>query len=210
MTRPHVLHRPNLQGLRRRHIFAAFGLRPAAAQHSQAEGELLQQHAAGAHTIVELGVAEGGSALELRQVMDPDGDLVLVDPYEPGVLGVSFGRLVARRTVARATGGTVIWIRATSREAAKRWGRKIDFLFIDADHSLDAVREDWRLWAPHVRVGGHVALHDARVDPNGWSGDRAWITSTAGPVVLTDEIMADTAWALAGEVETTVVFRRQA
>jgi len=198
-----------LVGLRRRHAFAACGLRPAVAQHSQAEAALLQQHAAGAHTIVELGVAEGGSALELRQVMDPDGELVLVDPYESGALGVSFCRLVARRTVARSTTGTVTWIRATSSEAARRWRGDIDFLFIDADHSLQAVRQDWELWAPQVKVGGHVALHDARTSPEGWTGDRAWITSTAGPVVLTEEIMRDDAWALAGEVETTAVLRRR-
>jgi len=209
VTRPDVLHRPQLLGLRRRAAFGACGLRPAVAQHSQAEAALLQQHAAGAHTIVELGVAEGGSALELRQVMDSGGELVLVDPYDRGPLGISFSQLVARRTVGRCATGTVTWIRATSSEAARRWRRDIDFLFIDADHALDAVRQDWQLWAPRVRVGGCVALHDARTDPGGWSGDRAWITSAAGPVVLSDAVRLDDAWELAGEVETTVVFRRR-
>ena len=207
MSRTHVLHRPEL-GWRRRHVVAACGLRAAVAEHSQAEGALLQRHAARARTVVELGVAEGGSALELRQVMDPDGTLVLVDPYEPGVLSVNFSRLVARRTVARSKRGTVIWIRALSEVAAEKWKGDIDFLFIDADHSLAAIRRDWRLWMPHVRVGGHVAMHDARTAPGGWTGDRAWITSTAGPVVLASEIQLSEAWAVAGEVETTVVFRR--
>jgi len=209
VARPHVLHRPQLPGLRRRHAVGACGLRPALAQHSQAEAALLQRHAAGARTIVELGVAEGASALELRQVMASGGQLVLVDPYDAGPLGISFCRLVARRTVARCATGSVTWIRATSSEAARHWDAAIDFLFIDGDHSPEVVREDWESWAPHVRVGGHVALHDARVEPGGWTGDRAWITRSAGPVMLTEAIRRDEAWELAGEVETTVVFRRR-
>ena len=185
-----------------------FGLRPAVAEHSKSEAALLQQHAAGARTIVELGVAEGGSALELREVMADDGLLVLVDPYTPGRLRISLARLVSRRTVSRSSRGRVRWMRATSSQAATRWDGDIDFLFIDADHSLDAVTRDWEQWTPYVPVGGHVALHDARAEPDGWPGDRQWITDAAGPVVLTQRIRRDEAWELAGEAETTVVFRR--
>ena len=35
-----------------------------------------------------------------------------------------------------------------------------------------------------------------------------WIDDEAGPVVLAREIGADPGWRLAGEAETTVVFRR--
>lgn len=189
-------------------MFAALGLRRPVAQHSATEGELLQRYAAGASTIVEIGVLEGGSALELRSVMDPAGTLVLVDPYAPGRLGISMSRVVAARTLRRSDRGTVRWIRATSAEAAPQWSAAIDFLFIDGDHSLAAVRQDWELWAPKVRTGGHVALHDARVIPGGGDGDRYWIDDEAGPVVLAREIGADPGWDLAGEAETTVVFRR--
>ena len=189
-------------------MFAALGLRRALAQHSAAEGKLLQRYAEGASTIVEIGVLEGGSALELRSVMDPAGTLVLVDPYAPGRLRVSMSRLVATRTLRRCDRGTVRWIRSTSAEAAPQWSGEIDFLFIDGDHSLAAVRQDWELWAPMVRSGGHVALHDARVIPGGSDGDRAWIDDQAGPVVLAREMGANPQWSLVGEAETTVVFRR--
>jgi hypothetical protein len=33
-------------------------------------------------------------------------------------------------------------------------------LFIDADHSYDAVRDDSEIWLPHVVSGGIVAWHD--------------------------------------------------
>jgi predicted O-methyltransferase YrrM len=204
---PNILHRPEL-GWRRRHVFAALGLRHAIAQHSEAEGQLLQRYAEGGSTIVEIGVLEGGSALELRVVMDPAGTLVLIDPYEPGRFGVSMARIAAARTIRRSNRGTVRWIRTTSSEAAAHWNGAIDFLFIDGDHSLAAVRQDWDLWAPMVRTGGHVALHDARVVPGGNGGDRAWIDDQAGPVILAREIGADPRWCRVGAAETTVVFRR--
>lgn len=204
---PDILHRPDI-GWRRRHVFAALGLRRAVAEHSEAEASLLQRFAEGASTVVEIGVSEGGSALELRSVMDRGGTLTLVDPYPPGRFGVSMARVVAHRTLRRSNRGSVRWLRSTSAQAAPGWSGAIDFLFIDGDHSLAAVRQDWELWAPMVRSGGHVAMHDARVIPGGGDGDRVWIDDQAGPVVLAREVAADPGWRLVGEAETTVVFRR--
>src|SRR5690349_4553788 len=86
-----VLHRPHRR-LLRRSVFGVVRLRPPIAEHTEAEGRLLQRYASGAECIVELGVAEGGSAGALREVMDPHGTLVLVDPYPSGRL---FGRNMA-------------------------------------------------------------------------------------------------------------------
>jgi len=36
----------------------------------------------------------------------------------------------------------------------------IDFLFIDADHSYEAVRKDIELWFPKVKTGGIISGHD--------------------------------------------------
>lgn len=46
--------------------------------------------------------------------------------------------------------------------AVKRWlnGQKLDFLFIDGDHSLSGVSMDYQMFAPHVRKGGIIAFHD--------------------------------------------------
>lgn len=37
---------------------------------------------------------------------------------------------------------------------------KIDFLFIDGDHSEDGVRRDFKMYSPFVRKGGLIAFHD--------------------------------------------------
>ena len=39
-------------------------------------------------------------------------------------------------------------------------GRPLDFLFIDGDHSYEGVARDFELYAPLVRPGGLIALHD--------------------------------------------------
>ena len=51
--------------------------------------------------------------------------------------------------------------RQTSREAAASFAEgSLDFVYLDARHYADAVREDLDLWAPKVRSGGYLAGHD--------------------------------------------------
>jgi GT2 family glycosyltransferase/predicted O-methyltransferase YrrM len=197
-----LLHRP-APGWRTRHVFGALGIRPPIAQHSHAEAALLMRHAAGAETIVELGVAEGGSAAELRAAMSPTGHLYLVDPYEPGRLGVSFGWVVAHRAVNGVHRGHVTWLRSRSDAAVRSWRRPIDFLFIDADHSYERAAGDWRLWTPFVRPGGRVALHDSAVFPGGWTDERS------GPVHLLREILSTgLGWSLVDQADSLSILRR--
>lgn len=40
----------------------------------------------------------------------------------------------------------------------------VDFLFIDGDHTYDGVRRDFNMYAPLVREGGIIALHDASLE----------------------------------------------
>jgi GT2 family glycosyltransferase/predicted O-methyltransferase YrrM len=201
-ARPKLLHRPS-PSWRSRHVFAAVGLRPAAAQHSLAEARLLKRFARGTLTVVELGVAEGGSAVELRSVMSSAGRLFLVDPYQPGSLGISMARIVARRTVHGVHNGRVNWLRCHSEEAVLGWREPIDFLFIDADHSYERARSDWMQWTPFVRPGGHVALHDSVVFPGGWADEQS------GPVRLVGEILAaERPWSVIDQADTLTVLRR--
>ena len=186
----------------RRSVFALVGLRPAASEHTAAEGRLLREYAAGRKVIVEIGVAEGGSAWEMRQVMAPDGKLYLIDPYPLRNFGpLSPARLVAHRLVASVTRAEVVWIEEFSHAAAKDWTTPIDFLFIDGDHSVAAVTADWSAWTCHLAPGGHVALHDARIEA-------AWTDEATGPVRLLTQLRRDTAWRVVGEIDSLVVLQR--
>ena len=54
------------RGWRRRPLAGVLGLRPPVVEHTPDEGELLRRTAGGATRAVEIGVAEGGSACDLR------------------------------------------------------------------------------------------------------------------------------------------------
>jgi len=81
-------------GWRSSTIAGALRLRPPVAQISLAEGELLERYAQGAQTIVQIGVAEGGSAWHARRSMDPGGRMHLIDTY-PRVLGANMSSIIA-------------------------------------------------------------------------------------------------------------------
>jgi len=55
-------------------------------------------------------------------------------------------------------------IRLSSNEARQIWHSdlEIGFLYIDGDHCYDGCNTDWNMWAPLVKSGGIIALHDAQ------------------------------------------------
>jgi hypothetical protein len=55
----------------------------------------------------------------------------------------------------------VIWIKGTTNEAVKTINNiEFDLLFIDADHSYNAVKQDIENWKSKVKKGGVVSGHD--------------------------------------------------
>src|SRR5947209_10181814 len=116
-------------------FFAWAGFRPPIAQHTLAEHQAMEKFACGCTSLVEIGVAEGASAVALRTAMDPAGSLYLVDPFHLSrVPMLNFLRRAARRAVAAKSGAKIVWIEAFSRKAAATWKGPIDFLLIDGDH----------------------------------------------------------------------------
>jgi len=49
-------------------------------------------------------------------------------------------------------------------------GEPLDFLFLDGDHTYEAVKQDFRLYAPFVRPGGVIVLHDVELRGHEWNG----------------------------------------
>jgi hypothetical protein len=181
-------------GWRRRPLFAYLKLRPTSAQHTATEAGALKEHAAGARCVVEIGVAEGASAYEIRSVMDLRGELHLIDPYHLSGPG-NFTERVARRTVNSIPNGTVRWYRAFSHEVVRTWSKVIDVLFLDGDHEYEGVRRDFDQWHPFLAPDGQVVLHDARGDE-------------AGPGRLRGELTASGDWDLVAQAEALAVLRR--
>jgi predicted O-methyltransferase YrrM len=194
----------------------ALGLIPPRPMHSPAEADLLAQLAGPGTRVVEIGVYEGSSAVVLCRAMAPSAELHLIDPFidesgaalPPNWSAAPAATRLAVWRVARHEGPKTRWHIARSQDVGRRWaGGEVDFVFIDGDHSTQGCREDWDVWSPHVRVGGAVAFHDARLEqPDG--------TGSPGPTGVVDELFRSPAppagWSIADEIDTLVVVRRDA
>lgn len=54
----------------------------------------------------------------------------------------------------------VNFIHQHADEAAKKWKKPIDILFIDGDHSVEQVNHDIENWQQFVKKGGYLFFHD--------------------------------------------------
>lgn len=190
-----------------RHSACAFlGLRPAVAQHTAAEHAAFRKWAEGCKCVVEIGVAEGVSALALREGMAEDGTLYLIDPFHLSrIPALNFIKRVAQRTVDGSSHGKVVWIEKFSQDAARGWKESIDLILIDGDHAEAAVEQDWKDWGDFVKPGGIAIFHDARVFEGGWT------TPTYGPVRLVDRVFRNGGapeWTIVEELHSLFVVRR--
>jgi hypothetical protein len=179
-------------------FFAWAGLRPPFAQHTEEEHAALEKHVRECRTVLEIGVAEGASAIALRQAMSREGTLYLVDPFHLSrVRPLNFLRRAAKRAVCSGQGARTVWIESFSQDAVREWTLPIDFLLIDGDHGEEAVEQHWNDWSPFVVENGIVAFHDARLFSDGWTSesygpvrfvDRAFRNNPLSPWIILDEV----------------------
>ncbi|MEA2271544.1 MAG: hypothetical protein QOI98_252 [Solirubrobacteraceae bacterium] len=145
--------------------------------------------------VVEVGSFKGRSSVAICEGLSqvPGARFVAVDPwrrirmtdselYEPGAPDEDE---IYRRFV-RNTGpyDFVKPMRMTSLEAAPEFAdASVDWLFVDGDHSFDAVRADLRAWYPKVKLLGLVSGHD-----HTWFDVRWAVASHARSVSVWDSI----------------------
>ncbi len=110
--------------------------------------------------LCEIGSAQGGTLFLFSQVAASNAALLSID------IGFSKAQLRAYPHLGRP-GQSLRCMSADShkkrtRKAIEQWlgGNRLDFLFIDGDHSLAGVTEDYKMYAPLVRPGGLIAFHD--------------------------------------------------
>jgi len=135
-------------------------------------------------TFVEIGAWCGKSTVYLGAAAEATGAVVLSvdhhrgseenqpgwDYHEPDLVDADDGRIDTlrhwRRTIAAARlEDSVVGVVGDSRTVAARWGRPLVFCFIDGGHGEEPAWADFRGWAPHVAVGGWLAIHDVFPDP---------------------------------------------
>ena len=120
----------------------------------------------------EIGVLHGDTSDHLLQEI-PSLTLLSIDPYIEYIEEGHDRSSNALSECERATklrlskyGDRSRMLKLTSLEAAKQIpDGSLDFVFIDAMHTYDAVKEDIKAWYPKVRAEGLITGHDYR-----WSG----------------------------------------
>lgn len=110
--------------------------------------------------VLEIGTANGGTLYLLAWACAADARILSLDirDFDPIHRRIfeSFGR--ARQKVSFMQGDSHV---DATRDAVREFlGGPLDFVLIDGDHSAPSVRRDYELFAPLVRPGGLIALHD--------------------------------------------------
>jgi predicted O-methyltransferase YrrM len=133
-----------------------------------------------APVVVELGSWLGKSSVAISHGLKikPNAKLYCIDPFNAA--GIQDKKAVAKHdnhprglSVLEQFNENIskygcadfaVPIQGYSHEIAKSWTRPIDFLFIDAIHTLEAVTKDFEDWSPFLKVGGRIAFHDVRLE----------------------------------------------
>jgi len=111
-----------------------------------------------------LGHSRGGSAILLADGMREN--LVNGKVYSVDLFPGAKWRRIADREMMRFKVNSFIEIcpGSTDEWAVKLADKQFNFLFIDADHTYEAVKRDFENWGPLVKSGGWVCFHDTNQD----------------------------------------------
>jgi len=111
--------------------------------------------------IVEIGSFMGRSTLTMA-LSSPTSKIISIDPYL--TVHSSSGEtdpLSVRDRCIEAMEGQNWKLKQTKSETVGRtWTDLIDFLLIDGDHHIEALKQDIELFVPHVKKGCWVFFHD--------------------------------------------------
>lgn len=105
-------------------------------------------------TIVEIGRKHGGS-LVLLCICSPSSKIYSIDispQHDKNVLKLCNKFRVSRNQYELIIGDSI--------EVSRKWNKQIDLLFVDGDHSTEAVYKDMVSWVPYVKPNGSILVHD--------------------------------------------------
>lgn len=133
-------------------------------QTTDAERECLFRHAQLRKRLVEIGVFEGLTTAVIANAMSPSGEFYAIDPFFKGRIGICWGKLIAKKYLKyEGLAPRVSLVECLSTEAVNKLIGSFDFVFIDGDHSLEGIKQDYSDWAGRIDRGGILALHDTSV-----------------------------------------------
>lgn len=148
-------------------LFYRLGLHMPDTQTTEAERRLIALYAKNRQTAVEVGVYEGRTTAVIAGSIAENGKVYAVDPFFSGKMGVSYGKMIAIHYLRRmGLLSKIHFLEMLSHEAAPLIREKIDFTFIDGDHSYEGIARDWMDWTAKIPLDGIIALHDTCIAPD--------------------------------------------
>lgn len=119
---------------------------------------MAKDHFLGTNQIVgaEIGVAQGKNASSILQEL-PMKKLYLIDIYQS-----QYAKEILPASKTE-------WLVMRSDEAASKIHERLDFVYIDGDHSYECVKKDLELYYPLITPNGLIGGHDYIAQ---WSGVR--------------------------------------
>ena len=133
--------------------------------------------------IVEIGTAHGGT-LFIWTRTNPQLELVVSIDLPGGTFGggypegrarlyreFTYGHPKTQMRLLRCDSHSDSTLSLLLQQLA---GRKIDFLWIDGDHTYDGVKKDFSMYSALVRKGGIVGFHDIITKGGGLENHEVW------------------------------------
>lgn len=112
-----------------------------------------------ARNSMEIGTCFGGTLFLWCRLADPDAHIVTLDYKGSPRKMIYYSFLTERQRLQVITGDSHL-DQTLSRVTQNLGQAKLDFLFIDGDHSYEGVKRDFEMYSPLVRGGGVIAFHD--------------------------------------------------
>ena len=119
----------------------------------------------GGGDMINLGDLKGGSAILLAQGLEHnqlDGHVFTVDAYVDMSNKDEIRKIAVQNREESKVGHRITMIESKTNDALPQFKGKYSFLFIDADHSYEGVRDDWINYSP---LAEWVAFHDTNQEP---------------------------------------------
>jgi len=116
-------------------------------------------------TILEIGTANGGTLFLFTQVATPRAIITSLDLGNPSWKSIIYKRFKKHGQKLHIVLSDSHNEQTLNKVKTILKSEKLDFLFIDGDHSYEGVKRDFEMYAPLVKEGGIVAFHDVCPHP---------------------------------------------